>query len=127
MTPLDRRLALVAGGAGFIGSHLCRALLDRGQDVLCVDNLQTSRPSNLRGLERLPGFTFIEADVVNALPAEVVRQTHRISRVYNLACAASPPQYQADPEHTLLTSVVGTHHLLRLAERADARFLFTST
>ena len=73
------------------------------------------------------GFTFLEADVVDALPAEVIGQAHRISRVYNLACAASPPQYQADPEHTMLTSVVGTHHLLRLAERPGARFLLTST
>ena len=127
MTQANGSLALVAGGAGFIGSHLCRALLDRGQEVLCVDNLLTSRPSNLRGLVGLPRFTFIEADVVNALPAEVIGQAHRISRVYNLACAASPPQYQADPEHTMLTNVVGTHHLLRLAERAGARFLLTST
>lgn len=127
MTQANGNLALVAGGAGFIGSHLCRALLDRGQEVLCVDNLLTSRRSNLRGLVGLPRFTFIEADVVDALPTEVIGQAHRISRVYNLACAASPPQYQADPEHTMLTNVVGTHHLLRLAERAGARFLLTST
>ena len=127
MTQANGNLALVAGGAGFIGSHLCRALLDRGHEVLCVDNLLTSRPSNLSGLVGLPRFTFIEADVVDALPAEVIGQAHRISRVYNLACAASPPQYQADPEHTMLTNVVGTHHLLRLAERAGARFLLTST
>ena len=127
MTQANGNLALVAGGAGFIGSHLCRALLDRGQEVLCVDNLLTSRRSNLRGLVGLPRFTFIEADVVDALPTEVIGQAHRISRIYNLACAASPPQYQADPEHTMLTNVVGTHHLLRLAERAGARFLLTST
>ena len=120
-------VALVAGGAGFIGSHLCRALIERGQAVLCVDNLQTARPSNLRGLEALDGFTFIEADIVNPLPPAVLEQAHRITRVYNLACAASPPQYQANPEHTMLTNVVGTSHLLRLAERADARFLLTST
>ena len=120
-------VAVVAGGAGFIGSHLCRALLDRGHEVLCVDNLQTARPSNLRGLEDLAGFSFVEADVVNPLPAAVTRHRDAITRVYNLACAASPPQYQADPEHTLLTNVVGTHHLLRLAEDAGARFLLTST
>ncbi|MDB5700677.1 MAG: NAD-dependent dehydratase [Sphingomonadales bacterium] len=122
-----RNVALVAGGAGFIGSHMCRSLVERGQEVICLDNLQTARPSNLRGLEDLPGFTFVEADVVNPLPAAVTRQAHRISRVYNLACAASPPQYQADPEHTMLTNVVGTHHLLRLAEQVGARFLLTST
>lgn len=123
----DRGLALVAGGAGFIGSHLCRALVEQGHEVLCLDNLQTARLSNLRELEALPHFTFVEADVVDPLPPEVTDKADRIRRVYNLACAASPPQYQADPEHTMLTNVVGTHHLLRLAERAGARFLLTST
>jgi UDP-glucuronate decarboxylase len=127
MSEAQRNVALVAGGAGFIGSHLCRALIDRGHEVICLDNLQTSRASNLRGLEKLAGFSFVEADVVNPLPADVVAQAHRISRVYNLACAASPPQYQADPEHTMLTNVMGTHYLLRLAEQAGARFLLTST
>ena len=120
-------LTLVAGGAGFIGSHLCAALLARGEHVLCVDNLQTARPSNLRTLEDHPNFSFVEADVVNPLPEAVTRHIGQIRRVYNLACAASPPQYQADPEHTMLTNVVGTNHLLRLAEAAGARFLLTST
>ncbi len=120
-------ITVVAGGAGFIGSHLCRALLDRGREVICLDNLQTSRPSNLRALEGRPGFSFVRADVVQPLPPAVTARAARISHVYNLACPASPPHYQADPEHTLLTSVVGTHHLLRLAEAAGARFLLTST
>ena len=124
---MEAGIAVVAGGAGFIGSHLCRALLDRGHEVICVDNLQTARPSNLRALEGLGGFSFVHADVVHPLPDALTDRTARITRVYNLACAASPPQYQADPEHTLLTSVVGTHHLLRLAEAAGARFLLTST
>ncbi len=119
--------AVVAGGAGFIGSHLCRALLDRGDAVICIDNLQTARPSNLDALRGSRGFTFVEADVVDPLPPAVTGRVGDITQVYNLACAASPPQYQIDPEHTLLTSVVGTHHLLRLAERAQARFLMTST
>ena len=116
---------LVAGGAGFIGSHLCKALLDRGEHVLCLDNLQTSRPSNLAALQDHPNFTFVQADVVDALPPAIAER--RYDRIYNLACAASPPQYQADPEHTMLTSVVGTDRLLRLAEQHDARFLLTST
>jgi len=117
---------LVAGGAGFIGSHLCRALSEQGHRVICLDNLQTARPSNLKLLEDLPNFTFVEADIVNALPASV-SDAPNLTRIYNCACAASPPQYQADPEHTMLTNVVGTNHLLRLAERTGARFLLTST
>ena len=120
-------LTLVAGGAGFIGSHLCAELLARGEHVVCLDNLQTARPSNLRALENHPGFEFVEADIVNPLPREIVSRAGQFRRVYNLACAASPPQYQADPEHTMLTCVVGTNHLLRFAESAGARFLLTST
>ncbi len=120
-------IAVVAGGAGFIGSHLCRALLDRGHAVICIDNQQTARPSNLQALTALPRFTFVEADVVASLPAVLTDRAGDITRVYNLACPASPPQYQANPEHTLLTNVMGTHHLLRLAEAANARFLLTST
>ena len=120
-------VALVAGGAGFIGSHLCRILVERGQEVICLDNLQTARPSNLALLQAMPGVTFVEHDITQPLPDAVTNQAGRITRVYNLACAASPPQYQVDPEHTMLTNVVGTNNLLRLAEQARARFLLTST
>jgi len=121
------RLTVVAGGAGFIGSHLCRALLDRGEEVLCIDNLQTARPSNLRLLQGEPRFRFLRWDITEPLPDPVLAEAPRIGRVWNLACAASPPRYQRDPEHTMLTNVVGTNHLLRLAEAAGARFLLTST
>lgn len=121
-----KTISLVAGGAGFIGSHLCRALLDRGDEVICLDNLQTARDFNLEGLERHRDFTFLRADIVDPLPDAVMRRRD-IGRIYNLACAASPPQYQADPEHTMLTSVMGTDRLLRLAEQNKARFLLTST
>ncbi len=127
MARSDPDLILVAGGAGFIGSHLVGRLLDEGNEVLCIDNLQTARPSNLKLLDGRPGFTFVEADIVLPLPDAVTRHAGRITRIYNLACAASPPQYQVDPEHTMLTNVVGTNHLLRLAEKAGARFLLTST
>lgn len=120
-------LTLVAGGAGFIGSHLCAALLARGDHVVCLDNLQTARPSNLDDLDGHPRFAFVEADVTNPLPAAIIDRADRFRRIYNLACAASPPQYQVDPEHTMLTCVVGTDQLLRLAERAGARFLLSST
>lgn len=121
------RLTLVAGGAGFIGSHLCLSLLEAGERVVCIDNLQTSRRSNLDRLRRHANFEFVRADITAPLPSSIVSRTRRFRRIYNLACAASPPLYQADPEHTMLTNVVGTDRLLRLAEASGARFLLTST
>jgi UDP-glucuronate decarboxylase len=118
---------LVAGGAGFLGSHLCDALLAEGAHVVCLDNFLTGRAENLAHLEREPRFDLIEADVVQPLPPRLKAGAARFDRVFNLACAASPPLYQADPEHTLLTSVIGTKQLLDLAERHGARFLLTST
>ena len=120
-----RQHVLVAGGAGFLGSHLCERLIADGAQVTCIDNLQTGRRANMHRLEREAAFDFIEADIVQPLPARLSRQ--KFQRVYNLACAASPPLYQADPEHTMLTSVLGTHHLLRLSEACGARFLIAST
>ena len=121
------KTALVTGGAGFIGSHLIDALLAQGARVVCVDNLQTGRPVNLEHLDSEPRFDFVEADVIDRLPAEVRLGRTRFTHVYHLACAASPPHYQADPEHTMLTCVLGTRNLLRLAEEQGARFLLTST
>ena len=113
---------LVAGGAGFLGSHLCDALLLQGCDVICVDSLLTGSAANDRPLANRPRFRFIERDVT--LPLNVGR---RLDEVYNLACPASPPHYQADPVHTLTTSVLGTKSLLLLAERHGARFVQAST
>jgi UDP-glucuronate decarboxylase len=121
----NNRIALIAGGAGFIGSHLTDALLAEGATVLCLDSYLTGRPENLSHLEHEPRFDFVEADVIAELPA-AVRRT-RFTHIYNLACPASPPHYQADPEHTLLTNVLGARNLLRLAEATGARFLLTST
>lgn len=116
---------LVAGGAGFLGSHLCERLIDEGAHVVCLDNLQTGKRENLARLQRSDDFEFVKADIVDALPERVTRR--KFDRIYNLACAASPPLYQADPEHTMLTSVLGTQRLLRLAEATGARFLISST
>lgn len=127
MTKRKRDLLLVAGGAGFLGSHLCESLVAEGAHVVCVDNLLTGRRQNLRGLEREPGFDFCNADIVNQLPQRLRAPRAKFDAIFNLACAASPPHYQADPEHTLLTSVVGTHRLLKLAEDMRARFLLAST
>jgi UDP-glucuronate decarboxylase len=120
-----RKTILVAGGAGFLGSHLCERLVAEGAQVVCLDNFQTGRRENLSRLEGRDGFDLIEADVVDPLPPKLSRM--KFDRIYNLACAASPPLYQADPEHTLMTSVVGCQRLLKLAERDGARFLQAST
>ncbi len=116
---------LVAGGAGFLGSHLCERLLAQGCKVTALDNFQTGSSDNLEAAQGSPDFDLIEHDIVEPLPARL--RTRRYDRVYNLACAASPPLYQMDPEHTLLTSVLGTRHLLQLCEAQGARFLLTST
>ncbi|MBR0665519.1 SDR family oxidoreductase [Roseomonas hellenica] len=118
---------VVPGGAGFLGSHLCDLLLSEGAEVLCIDNLLTGRLQNLRHLEREPRFDFIKADISEPLTAHLTPSRLRGGAIFNLACAASPPHYQADPEHTMLTNVLGTRNLLRLAEDAGARFLLAST
>jgi UDP-glucuronate decarboxylase len=121
------RHVLVAGGAGFLGSHLCDALLAEGAHVVCLDNFRTGRKQNLRHLEREPRFDVLEADIIHPLPAGLRSGRTKLDGIFNLACAASPPHYQADPEHTLLTSVVGTHSLLTLAETKGSRFFQAST
>jgi UDP-glucuronate decarboxylase len=118
---LPRRV-LVAGGAGFIGSHLCEALLAAGASVICVDSFQTGRPENVQHLVAHPGFELIRADICDPLPARVLA-----SAVMNLACAASPLHYQANPVHTMLTSVLGTRNLLAFAADQGARFVQAST
>ena len=111
---------LITGGAGFVGSHLCRRLLAEGHDVICVDNLFTGRKENIRDLLNNPKFEFIRHDVTFPLHLEV-------DRIYNLACPASPPHYQHDPIHTLKTSVLGAMNMLGLAKRTGARILQAST
>lgn len=113
---------LVAGGAGFIGSHLCETLLYQGHRVICVDSFLSGRRANVEPLENHPGFTLIEQDITTP-----VKIRGPLDRIYNLACAASPPQYQADPMHTMMTCVVGTGHLLELAQKTGARYLQAST
>jgi nucleoside-diphosphate-sugar epimerase/spore maturation protein CgeB len=125
--PRNQKTALVTGGAGFIGSNLCERLLGEGAHVICLDNLQTGRAENLRPFEENPAFEFVEHDVVHDLPQWLRGGRTKFTHIYHLACAASPPHYQADPEHTMLTNVVGTCNLLRIAEETGARLLLTST
>jgi len=123
----NSKLVLVAGGAGFLGSHLCDALLSEGAHVVAVDNFLTGRKQNLRHLEREPRFDMVDCDIIKPLPARLRSKRMKFDQIFNLACAASPPHYQADPEHTMLTSVVGTHNLLTLAQATGARFFLAST
>ncbi|RKM87764.1 NAD-dependent epimerase/dehydratase family protein, partial [Streptomyces xinghaiensis] len=104
------------------GSHLCDVLLADGHRVICVDNFQTGSMDNVRALRHHPDFKLIHGDICEPI---IVRE--QLDQIYNLACPASPPQYQADPIHTMLTSVVGTANLLKLAEKNGASFLQAST
>jgi len=116
---------LVAGGAGFLGSHLCDRLTREGHDVTALDNLMTGRLQNLTNAEASLSFSFWSHDVTEPLPSWVLRE--RFDRIYNLACPASPPVYQRNPEHTMLTCVVGAQQLLALAAQHGARYLQAST
>jgi len=111
---------LIAGGAGFIGSHLCERLVGSGQDVLCVDNFHTGSKDNIRHLLGNKRFELIRHDVWLPLYVEV-------DRIYNLACPASPIHYQTDPVSTVKTSVLGAINMLGLAKRRRARILQAST
>lgn len=117
-----KKTVLVAGGAGFVGSHLCDRLLMQGHRVICVDNFQTGSRDNVVALENHPGFRVVQADICEPLAVE-----EAVDQIYNLACPASPPHYQADPIRTMMTSVVGTGNLLNLAENHGASFLQAST
>jgi UDP-glucuronate decarboxylase len=123
----DEQFALVAGGAGFIGSHLCDRLIADGASVVCIDNFVTGRRRNIEHLEAHPRFQLVEHDVIDPLPHWLRDRRTAFTCIYHLACAASPPHYQADPEHTLLSSVMGSCNLLRLAEESGARLLLAST
>jgi UDP-glucuronate decarboxylase len=117
---LIRKRVLVAGGAGFLGSHLCERLIDDGADVLCVDNYFTGRRENLAALAGNPHFELLRHDITFPLYVEV-------DQIYNLACPASPVHYQFDPVQTTKTSVIGAINMLGLTKRLKARILQAST
>ena len=111
---------LITGGAGFIGSHLCEYLLDRGYEVICVDNFYTGQKKNIQHLLDNPNFEVIRHDINFPLYLEV-------DEIYNLACPASPIHYQRDPVQTTKTSVQGAINMLGLAKRIKAPILQAST
>ena len=112
--------ALVTGGAGFIGSHLCERLLNEGYDVLCVDNYYSSTKDNITHLVANPRFEVLRHDITFPLYVEV-------DEIYHLACPASPVHYQRDPVQTTKTAVHGSINMLGLAKRTGAKILLTST
>jgi UDP-glucuronate decarboxylase len=116
----QRRRVLVTGGAGFLGSHLCERLLDRGDDVICLDNFYTGTKDNVVHLMDHPRFELMRHDVTFPLYIEV-------DEIYNLACPASPIHYQHDPVQTTKTSVHGAINMLGLAKRVGAKILQAST
>lgn len=111
---------LVTGGAGFIGSNLCKKLVNEGNDVLCLDNFYTGRKDNVYELIGQKNFELVRHDVCQPYLAEV-------DEIYNLACPASPIHYQNDPIQTTKTSVLGAYHMLGLARRTKAKILQAST
>lgn len=115
-----KKRILVTGGAGFIGSHLCKRLLDEGNEVLCLDNYFTGSKDNILSLIKNPFFEFVRHDIMNPYYAEV-------DEIYNLACPASPIHYQFDPIRTINTSVMGAINVLGLANRVKAKVLQAST
>lgn len=111
---------LITGGAGFIGSHLCKKLLEQGNDILCLDNYFTGSKDNIKDLMGNPHFECVRHDIINPYLAEV-------DEIYNLACPASPIHYQYNPIKTLQTSVIGVSNMLNLAKYRNCKILHAST
>ena len=111
---------LVTGGAGFLGSHLCEHLLNKGHEVLCLDNFFTGRKKNIAAFLKNPAFELVRHDIVLPILLEV-------DTIYHLACPASPIHYQYNPVKTIKTNILGTLNMLGIAKRVRARMLLAST
>ena len=120
MSNTTSKRILVTGGAGFIGSHLCKRLVEEGNDVICLDNFFTGSKGNIENLLDYHNFELIRHDVTEPILLEV-------DQIYNLACPASPVHYQYNPVKTIKTSVLGAINMLGLAKRVKARILQAST
>lgn len=112
---------LVTGGAGFVGSNLCRRLIDEGNHVICVDNLYTGRMVNIEELLSHPEFEFVNHNIIEPMEMD------DIDEIYNLACPASPPHYQKSPTYTTKTCILGVINMLELAKRNNAKIMQFST
>ena len=118
---MNKNKILVTGGAGFIGSHLCKKLLDQGNNVLCIDNLFTGSLNNINDIMNNSKFEFINHDIINPFYCEGIDQ------IYNLACPASPIHYQINPIKTIKTCTTGVINMLGLAKKNNAKILQAST
>lgn len=112
---------LITGGAGFVGSNLCKRLLEEGNHIICVDNLYTGRLVNIQALLDKPEFEFINHNIIDPL------DLNNIDEIYNLACPASPPHYQKSPTYTTKTCVLGMINMLDLATKNNAKIMQFST
>lgn len=121
-----KKVAIVTGGAGFIGSHLCERLLKEDRKVICIDNFITGNRKNVEHLKENSDFSLIEADVSQPV-RKYLKSTSEIDEIYHLASPASPRGYQDAPMETYLVNSFGTHHLLEFAAIKKAKFLFAST
>ena len=117
---------LIAGGAGFIGSHLCERLVKQGANVICLDDLSTSSGKNILRFLRKKNFKFVQANVTSKLK-DISDLNIKFHEIYNLACAASPDFYQKKPIVTLKTSIDGSLNLLELARQNQSKYFFSST
>ena len=124
MNNLHLNKVLVTGGAGFIGSHLCKKLVEDGFSVICVDNLITGSEKNIEELKQNSNFQFVKADIIQPFDQLIIQP---INYVFHLASPASPIDYQNHPEETLLANSIGTLNVLNLAKKGNAKFLMAST
>lgn len=118
---------LVIGGAGFIGSSLCRKLLEDGFGVVAIDNLITSSGENIKQLSKNPKFSFIKHDITKPFPSKLISQLKNVKSFYHLACPTGVPNLEKLGEEMLLTCSIGSQNILNFAKKQDARVLFTSS
>jgi UDP-glucuronate decarboxylase len=121
---LMSKTALVTGGGGFIGTHLCQSLLDDDYFVICIDNFYSSSPNNIKELNKNPRFLHRNIDICKLHHSQL---TVNIDEIYHLACPASPEKYSLDKLQTLDVCYIGTKNILEIAKESGAKILFTST